>query len=176
MQPGFVMVDHVSAAVEQHISGGAGKYDDIRQYTAKFTINAANRVAIPFDVPVWLMHQTRTDAQGRKPGYIPHHCDAAEARNFAENAHFAFNLGTTDLSNKCVISCTKARRRPPVSYEIIQINGAYGRVSDTEVKYQVDATGAGFIETASMKKVHKPTEEEAEYPEPTEILDPRMEL
>lgn len=170
-KPGIVIVDHASAAVERHISGADGRYDLLRHYLGKFPINMANNVCIPYQIPAWVMHQTDTKSQAKPPGHIPHHSDAAEAKNFGENAHFSFNLGTPDQDNLCVISCTKHRRRPPCHYEIIKINGGLGEVLGTNGQYRVDPSTQRIVAAGDLKKISKPVADSGELPPPANPLD-----
>lgn len=168
-KPGIVILDHVSAMAERHISDGPGKVDQLRHYIGRFPINFANQVCIPFDVPGWAFHQTSTSAQSRPPGYIPHHTDAAEARNFGENAHFSFNVGTTDGNNMAVMSCTKHRRRPPEPYQVIKIDGAFGRVLSTDGRYVVDPSTNRIVEAGDLRKIARPTRDSGHRPKPSKV-------
>lgn len=178
--PGLVVIDHVSAMVERHVTDGPGKRDHLRTLVGKFPIHASNHIAKKFDIPVWIMHQKNTSAQARGPGYIPHHTDSAEAKNFGENADFAFNFGTPDAKGYFVVSCTKHRRQPQVDHIVAKLNGEYGSVIDTRGEYAVDQISNKIVKKSDLKKVsrvHLDAENNGNRPPPADVpgQSPRLE-
>lgn len=87
--------------------------------------------------PIFLLHQLSATANSLPPGVMPHHNQAAEAKNFAENADFSFVVGSPDEENLCLIACTKHRRAPALPFQIVQIDGEYSTVREVQ-GYRVD--------------------------------------
>lgn len=144
----MVVLDYAGAAAERAISARNLDYDrNLRHFIGKMPINCKNKIAIPFDCPVWIMHQTGTEAQSRSSGSIPKPTDAAEARNFLENLNFGFLLGTVTAEQTCGLACHKQRRAAKLPPKVLQIDGSFARVHDASERYVI---GESKIELRSM--------------------------
>lgn len=136
---GVVVLDYAGAAVKRMLAGRGEDPSHIRHYLANFCNECRFKIALPFNCPVWVLHQLNTESNRRAPTAEQHHSFASEAGNFAENAWFAFVFSTKDkINNTCQLFCTKERRakgdRPPA---ILKIAGEFGRLEDASNTYRV---------------------------------------
>lgn len=132
----MVVLDYAGAAAKRCL-GAKNKDPDrlLRHYIGSMPMAAKAEIAIPFNCPVWLMHQTGTDAQGRSTGSLPRAVDAAEGRNFAENLNFAFLIGTVSEDQTCAVITRKQRRASRKPPKILRIDGEFCRVVDVSETY-----------------------------------------
>jgi hypothetical protein len=132
-------VDYLGALARRHIAASAHDYSDLRHLVAEGVLLLGSDVARRFGCPLWLTHQLSGTANARGPAARMHHTDAAEAKNAAENADFAFVAGTpTEERQLCVLACTKHRRRPPRRPAVVRIDGPLSRIVDVSGKYVVN--------------------------------------
>jgi RecA/RadA recombinase len=137
---GGVIIDYAGLAVTRHISAQGLKVEQVTRHLLKsFPYDCRRLIAEYFQCPVWVLHQSNTEANRRAPSSVPHHSFASEAGLFAENLDFCFCLGTKDhRTSTCLLSCSKTRwagSRPEPA--ILQIDGAYSRMVEAE-DYVVD--------------------------------------
>ncbi len=176
---GLLAVDYVSAATERHIAHTNVGYNDLRQLVGRFPMHCRNKIAVPLDIPVYVAAQLAAAQTSKAPTYIPHHNDAAEAKNFGENTHFCFNLGTMDTKEHCcVISCSKHRTAPPRTHTIVHVQGSLGRVEHAFDKFVLDTASKGIVRKdlkQRMQRADDTDEEEApgERPKPA-VLNPNL--
>jgi hypothetical protein len=137
---GGVVIDYAGLAVARHISANGLKVDQVtRHYLKSFPYDCRRLIAEFFHCPVWILHQSNTEANRRGPTSAPHHSFVSEAGLFAENLDYCFCLGTKDLrTSMCLLTCSKTRwsgsRPEPV---ILHIDGAFSRMVET-TEYVVD--------------------------------------
>lgn len=152
-----VIVDYAKAAADAHISRkGLDPATSMRHIIGNFPLRLKNKVAVPFNCPVWVMHQLGTKAQSMSPGFEPGMTDMAEARNFFENCAFGFTVGTKTKGNLCVLSNPKQRRAEVKRSKVLYIDGKYSRVVDTNGVYTIDKKSNRIVETSLMSGVVEP--------------------
>lgn len=106
-----IVIDYVKIAVERQMAAEGVSTSELRHYVAGYGDRAKQKLAMRFNCPVWLLHQLTGEANMRSPTSKQHHAMAAEAKNFADNLWYCFNLGTKDQESSCCqLSCSKERR------------------------------------------------------------------
>jgi len=131
-----VVADYVGAAVWRHLQ--AHHLDvsaNSRHYIGKWPLDIKNQVAVPFNCPVWSLHQLKAAANALRPGAVPKITDIAEAKSFAENLDFCFLYGTRDAENRLVCVCAKARREALQPPKIIRLDGKFQQMVDESTEY-----------------------------------------
>lgn len=138
-RPGWVAIDYSGLVVDRYMDERGVHKDQKRHYLNQFVLDSIAKIAIPFNVPVWNLHQVNVEGNKRAPGGVIHHSQAAEATAFAHNAWFAFQLGAKDHNNMCSLFCTKTRRAAgTISPPVLQINGEYCRMDDVSKDMEYD--------------------------------------
>lgn len=135
--PGWIGIDYVGELARRHIVATDRDPDrHLRHFVKGFAVEARNLIAVPFQLPIWALHQFTGAATGRSPGAKMHHSDAAEAKGFAENLDFCFTLSNLTKDYVGVLRCTKARRDGSLDQSrLIRIDGALQRVLDVDDEY-----------------------------------------
>jgi hypothetical protein len=112
----------------------------MRHYLANFCNEARFKIAVPFNCPVWVLHQLNTEANKKAPTAQQHHSYASECGNFAENVWFAFVFSTKDKANNtCALYCTKERRaKGDRAAQILKIEGNFCRMVDAASTHAMD--------------------------------------
>jgi hypothetical protein len=138
----LIVMDYAGAAAKKHVSKTGQDADRmLRHVIGDMPLTAKWELAIPFDCPVWIMHQMGTEAQSKGAAVLPKATDAAESRNFLENLNFGFMLGTVTDENTCAIVARKQRRAARAPYKILKISGEFASVSDVSKEYSISAGG-----------------------------------
>jgi len=134
----LVVLDYAGAAAKRLLARSGQDADRaLRHLIGGMPLSAKSELAIPFDCPVWIMHQTGTEAQSKAPGSIPKATDAAEGRNFLENLNFGFLIGTVSTDNTCVLVAGKQRRAARSVPKVLKISGEFATVSDVSKQYRI---------------------------------------
>lgn len=134
-----VVIDYVGIAVKRFMSNNGVGYDLLRHYIGGYGDEARMRIAARFKCPVWLLHQLTGEANMRSPTAKQHHALAAEAKNFADNLWYCFNIGTKDPeTNTCIIHCSKQRRSYNNLTPVVFIDGALCTMRAADDLYTVD--------------------------------------
>jgi hypothetical protein len=103
-------------------------------------------VASQFECTVWVPHQIRGAATGKKPGWLPHHSDAKSCTSFADNAWYAFCIGNKDPeTNCCQVLATKTRHGEASTPVICRIDGGFCRLVDVTEHYVVDGMSSNIV-------------------------------
>lgn len=151
---GGIYADYLLAMADAYITHeGLRKKDELRFIIKQVPLHAKNRLAIPFQCPVWIIHQLSGDANSMAPGVIPKVTDSAEGKAFAENLDFCFQYGGRDENSRVILACGKARRAPPQSALIVQIHGRISRVEETKDLMVVDPVTKRFVPAKDLRKV-----------------------
>jgi hypothetical protein len=134
-----VVIDYVLIAVKRQMDREGISYDQLRHFVGGYGDKARMKLARHFNCPVWLLHQLTGEANMRAPTAKQHHAMAAEAKNFADNLWYCFNLSTKHLEyNTCLISCSKARRSSTGGLTpIVFIDGAVCAMKSADDMYTV---------------------------------------
>ena len=158
---GLVTVDYAGAAVERFFGATGLAYQDYRHYLGGFPLQLKREVANVFDCPVWVSHQLNAASNNRTATKISHHTDAAEARNFAENLDFCFQIGTKTRDNLCAFGATKHRRTAPSDPVVIKIVGQYGRI-DWATEYMLDSNYHRIVLKSDYNRINTDALDEVE--------------
>ena len=147
-KPVGIIIDYAGIMVERYMAGRNEKVENEFHYLNRFVNNVRVEIAAKFNCIVWILHQLHGDAASSSPTTRQHHSKARGARNFADNANFAFNLGTKDpKTNCCLITCSKARRSeglkdPP----IVRIDGPFGALIPEDKRFALDIVQKKFVD------------------------------
>lgn len=152
----LVWIDYAVVAARRHIAAGKATMDQLRELLAGMPDRLVKEVAAPLQVPVFLNQQFAAAVQGRAPGVLLHHSDAAESKAIGENAHFCFCVGNPDKDGHCVLACTKHRRGPQMPPRVLKIDGALGRVLDTGGAYVLDESTRTIVSKRDRDIVYGP--------------------
>jgi hypothetical protein len=131
----------------------------LRHYITGAPLKAKHKIAEKFNTYVFLFHQLSGKANDRSPSVSMHHTDAAESKSFAENLDFCLCVSTLNSDNRCGVDCTKHRRTGPKPSVVVQVDGNYNQVKDTDGVYIRDPLD-GTIRLAS--EVHAVTSKKAD--------------
>lgn len=148
-----VLIDYAQAVAERYVQQHqGGDHHEMRFVVGKMPMHAKNQIALPYQTPVWIVGQLSGEANSRSVATVSHHSESAEAKNFAENAAFAFCIGMPDVHNRCLLACTKVRRAARQAPTVIQIDGAMHTVRDAE-EYSLDTATRRIVRTAELRGV-----------------------
>lgn len=140
--PVGVVIDYAGLVVERYMAAKGEKVENEFAYLNRFVNNVRVQIASRFNCVCWVLHQLHGEAGAASPTARQHHSKARGARNFADNANFAFNIGTKDESNNCcIITCTKHRRSDSVNNPpVVMIDGPFGTMTPADAKYALDSS------------------------------------
>jgi hypothetical protein len=129
-----VVFDYAGLCIKRYIVGARLKPESEVALTDAFVDQVRSRIALPFDCPVWILHQLHGSLANKASGVSFHHSQARGARNIGDNADYALVLGNRDkTTNVLNIAATKTRRsvlrEEPV---IVHFDGRFGRFSQAE--------------------------------------------
>ena len=147
-----VLVDYVLAAVEKHLDFHNKDHSELRHYVNRWPMHIKNKVAIPFNCPVWSLHQLNTEANAFKPGQVPKSTDSSEGKAFAENLDFLFAIGKADKDNRAVFVCSKFRRVAPPPLQIVRLDGELATISRAD-GFAVDEHRRQIIPASELSRV-----------------------
>lgn len=155
-----VVVDYVGIAATRHMEANNIKYDQLRHYVGKFGDKARRTIAAQFQCPVWLIHQFTGEATKRAPTATMHHADAAEAKDFAHNLWYCFNLHNKQKEhNVTMISCSKERRSHSAGITpLVKIDGAFCNMYSVDHLFSIEGNQIqpkGFLNKIDNSKSSK---------------------
>ena len=156
-------LDHASALADRICEAIEGNTDNslLRQTLKRIPRQCRDKLGIPYNAPVAVMHQLSGEANARSSTAKMHHTDGADAKSIAEYVDFAIVGGAPNNESLMVLSCTKHRREPPRALRIAQLDGRFNRVTDASDDYHVvgaaitctdDETAAAANEAAKIEK------------------------
>jgi hypothetical protein len=151
-QIGTVIIDYAGVMVAKHLAATGQDYSQLRHHLANLPLQLRDRIALPMNCSIWLMHQLAGAANKKSAWANMHHSDSQECKTLADNCSFAFVLGNIDANGHCVIRCTKHRRQPRHEQEIIKVEGQLARVRSTQGQYYYDARRAQIVSYADAQK------------------------
>jgi hypothetical protein len=137
---GFIGIDYVGLACRRHMMMKNLDVFKLRHLVGSFGDLIKQKLAIPYQCSVWLFHQLSGVISNRRNlKGTPHHTDAAEAKNFAENLTYCFTLSIPNPEyNVTFFSVTKARRSKLALPKILYINGRFNRMEDVTNQFYAD--------------------------------------
>jgi hypothetical protein len=153
-QVGCVVVDYANAAVVRYMEAKGIPPEQIRFYAGRFGLNFKNHVLVPFDCFGLVVNQLNPSSNQKAPGVAAHHTDASEARNFAENADYSFQVSALTENELGTIRCSKQRgaaRRPD---RVIQLAGEFGRITDADDRWAIEPRTQRIIQRNEMESLH----------------------
>lgn len=153
----LVIVDYVLAAVERYLDSQNLNRDELRHHINRFPLQAKYKIGVPFNCPVWLLHQLSTDAQSYAPGHVPKMTDSAEGKAFGENLDFLFGFGNRDRENLAVFAKLKSRRvknDPPI---VVKVDGNLCCMWDKSNQYTVDTQSRAIVPASSQRLIGEAT-------------------
>ena len=93
----MVVIDYAGAAADRHCEHGNHSPDRVmRHLIGRFPMRCKNHIAVPFDCPVWIMHQLSAKANERSPGQVPKPTDVAEAKKLLGEHDLWLHAGHQD--------------------------------------------------------------------------------
>jgi hypothetical protein len=138
---GMIAIDYVNAMCRRHIKG-IGKDVDryLRHYAHETPLEAEEKLATPFQCPVWLAQQFNSEANKRSPTAKMSIADASEANTFGENLVFCVAFGTLDPKTSALqVHYVKSRRRGVQGRTgIVKLEGDMGRIVSADHLYVVE--------------------------------------
>jgi len=113
-----------------------------------------SELAIPFQTTVWVSHQMAGRFTSAPPARRPHHNEAEWCTSFANNAWYAFCLGTKDEEHSvCQFVATKTRHGEAGPPTILRVNGAFCRLDDVSDKFKPDHAGMRLLPKEDVDRV-----------------------
>lgn len=136
-----VIVDYIGLMVQRDVTVDPkerGREDRLYQLAG---MDLVNKIARPFQTPVWAMHQLSGEANAiLNPTKRMDHTQAKGSKSFGENLAFCFTGGRLNDDYMGQLACTKHRRagnHPPV---LLRVDGMFNTVIAPE-GYTVDRLG-----------------------------------
>ena len=144
-RPVLVIVDYAGIAVTNYINAHPQVRMEEWQMLNNYINDIRRKVAIPYNCSVWVLHQLHGDETRKGPTARQHHSRMRGARNFADNAAFAFVMGNLDPQTSALqIECTK-HRRAAASNEpaIFVLDGRVAHFKPANETYAVSSRACG---------------------------------
>lgn len=150
---GTVIIDYAGVMVTKHLARTGQDYGQLRHHLGNLPMQLRDRIALPMQASVWLMHQLSGAANSKSVWAGTSHTDSQECKTIGDNCSFAFALGNVDINGHCVIQCTKHRRQPRHSRRIIRVDGAMGRVRSTTGDHYYDERSKQIVNVNDVQKI-----------------------
>lgn len=146
-----VVIDYAGICVQRYVAENRLTADAEYPLLNGFGDAVRMQVSIPFKTSVWIMGQLHGDVGSRAPGVALSHRDARGAKNIADNADFAFNIGNHDPHARVVVSCSKCRRSPGHEVPAItQFDGRFGVFKGTNGAYVLDPATKQIVSKSEL--------------------------
>lgn len=173
-QPIGIIIDYAGILVSRYLAANNEKVENQFIYLNRFVNDVRVEIASRFNCICWVLHQLHGDAAILSSTAKQHHSRASGARNFADNANFAFNIGTKDVTNDCcIITCTKSRRSSPLRIDpIVKVDGAVNAMIAMNQTYALDPAQRRIIEKQTMSSVIDPFISGSILRKPKTLQDP----
>jgi len=153
-----VVFDHLSAMARKM---AANDPDKMRHHVNRIPQVLQERVAVPYDCPVYILHQLSgaANAKARSPTADIDYTDSAEGKMAAEFCYYALTVNRPNAEQVCVLRCSKHRRSAPQPPRMLRVDGTFSRIIDVNDKFRLDTTRHQIVLTdvaevtsKSMKK------------------------
>ena len=139
-RPGVVVIDYLGLMLEKQIAAEGGDTSKLlRTRMLSTQIACFDRIAIPFQVPVWLIHQYNAESQKASPTKLLRTGDASDARTLGAAVNFSFCMCPPDpetLTAQFLLDLSRRSRGQTV--RLIQRQAERGRWIDVNEHYYVD--------------------------------------
>ena len=121
-KPGVVIIDYLGYMVEKKcMARNLDPSRVMRFELIKAARECFSKIAIPFQCPVWLVHQYSAENQKMKPTKIPVTTDAAEARTLGAAVNNALCVGMLDpKTNVAILNLDLSRRAKMPAMHLIK--------------------------------------------------------
>lgn len=146
-KPGLLVIDYLHKAVRRQLDAAdrdAVKY--LRTGLMTFVVNVIDKIAAPFDIPVWMLGQYGAAGQEASPTKHLRATDAAESKTLLENCNAGFCLGTPDPETRVLrILCEKSRRSDKAGKtRLVKLDYETARFRDVTDLYAADEQAGRF--------------------------------
>ena len=140
-KPRMVVIDHVWLVAYRYLQATGADESGMRNAITMFIDQLKTKVAGPYEIPGWVLHQYNGDANNSSPGRALKHTQAAESKAFAMALSYCFCIGNKDQQTSTArFDVTKTRRsKGDTPGTILYIDGAFSTMvdkSDSFVVYQ----------------------------------------
>jgi hypothetical protein len=138
-RPGVVFIDSIDLVARNYAS--ARGYDN-KQLTGvlnDIVRNIRRKVAVKYDIPVWVTNQVAGANTGRAAGRGFHLSEAGISKDWAQSLDFVFDMSTLSKESIATLRCSKSRRSDGRAVEaLMKLNGMYGRWESAGSDYVMD--------------------------------------
>lgn len=145
---GLVVFDYLGNMVKRFMAANEIDSREERALLEGSPLVARDLIALPFNCPVWLLHQFSGAANAMSPNVLPHHTDAKGCKSLGENAVYSMSVGLKQLIEDKTVArfgATKTRRSGEIESTVICIDGAMGRAYDAGDRYSVTEYSRGIM-------------------------------
>jgi hypothetical protein len=145
-KPDLIILDHASAMVERYMSSNAKKADERRHLLKQLAMHLRDKIAAPYVVPIWCLHQLGSDENKRPPGSVPDVASGSECRMMHE--FFSFSVMSSRVTEEekiGVIAMGKQRGMKGAKPRPFRIDGDMCR--------WVDARSTHMIHSDRVRKI-----------------------
>jgi RecA/RadA recombinase len=148
-KPDLIVIDHASAMVERYMfENGKGK-DERRHLLKTLSMLLKDKLAAPYQVPIWCLHQLGSEENRRPPGTVPEPASGSECRMMHEFFSFALQSSRVTEPDKIgVVALGKKRRMKGADHIAFQIDGEFSRWKDARSTHAIQGGKVRSIEDA----------------------------
>lgn len=151
---GCVIIDYAGLCCKRYIAANNMKTESLRHLIGDFGYLCRQLIAVPFSCPVWIFHQLAAASNKKTFNSLQHHADAAEAKNFAENLVFCFNLGVPHPQYRTILMTdTKPRRSVQLKPMFLWVNGQYQVIEEASPYFNLDLVTFEVTPKAKFKEM-----------------------
>lgn len=114
-----------------------------------------SEIAVPFNSTVWVSHQMAGRFTSSAPARRPHHSEANWCTSFADNAWYAFCLGTKDIEHSvCQFVATKTRHGESGAPVILKFT-PFSKLDDVSDKFKPDLAGLRLLPKDDVDRIQE---------------------
>lgn len=136
-----VIVDYVGLMVQRDMTIDPKQRQREDALYQLAVLHLVNRVATPFNTPVWAFHQLSGEANAiLNPTKRLDHTQAKGSKSFAENLAFCFVGGRLNDDYMGQLNCSKQRRAGKHNPVLLKVDGLFNTVTSPE-GYAIDRLG-----------------------------------
>lgn len=147
VKPDLVIIDHASAMVERYMSSTAKKADERRHLLKQLAMHLRDKIAAPYVVPIWCLHQLGSEENKRPPGSVPDVASGSECRMMHE--FFSFSVMSSRVTEEekiGVIAMGKQRGMKGAKPRPFRIDGDMCRWVDARSTHMIHSDRVRRIE------------------------------
>lgn len=146
-KPGVLVVDYLHKAVRRQLDyAGKDPLKYLRPYLMDFVVKAIDKIAVPYDIPVWLLAQYSAEGQEARPTKKMKITNASEVKTLGENCNAAICMGTVDEESKVLqVTLDLCRRSDKAGKSrLAKLDYEMARFRDVTGMYDVDENNGCF--------------------------------